>query len=77
MALLALLRGAAQQEIRHAFLGDDMRDVRRELEIQLLRKLDRIELLDEQRNVLVPKRLAYRPPGKPGHPAGSRPPAGA
>jgi len=62
--LLALNGVAAQQQVRDAFLRDDVRDViaidhdRRQLEVQLLGQRDRIELFDEKRHVLISKGLA-------------------
>ena len=62
--LFALVRIAAEQQIGDAFLGDDVRDVvavdhhRRQFELQLLGEFQRIELLDEQRHVLVAEGLA-------------------
>ena len=55
---------SAEQQIGDAFLGDDVGDVvavdhhRSQIELQLLGKRQRVELLDEQRHVLLAEGLA-------------------
>ncbi len=62
--LLALVLVPAHQEVGDAFLGDDVGDVvgvdhhRREIELELARQFERIQLLDEERRIAVAKGLA-------------------